>query len=108
MADKHTLGPWAIGTPGPNGCFTVGYRGLMTAMVAHSINHPDQESTARANARLIAAAPELLAALIACRDELAVILRRHNERDENDGSWRYDGQTISEADAVILKARGEQ
>lgn len=61
---KHTKGPWKIGTPGPNGCYTIGTeRGLMTAMIAHSICEPDQVEEAKANAALIAAAPELLEAL---------------------------------------------
>lgn len=60
----HTPGPWRIGTPGPNGCYTTGTeRGLMVAMVAHSIHMPDQKAQAEGDARLIAAAPELLAAL---------------------------------------------
>ncbi len=53
-----------IGTYGPNGCYTVGTKqGLMTAMTAHSVNLPDQREQAIGNAKLIAAAPELLAAL---------------------------------------------
>ena len=61
---KGTLGPWRIGTPGPNGCYTIGTeRGLMTAMIAHSIYELGQAEEANANARLIAAAPELLEAL---------------------------------------------
>ena len=64
METKHTPGPWRMGTPGPNGCYTVGTeRGLMTAMVAHSINEPDQAEQAEADAKLIAAAPDLLAEL---------------------------------------------
>lgn len=58
---KHTPGPWRLGTPGPNGCYTVGTEcGLMTAMVAHSINEPDQAVQALADAKLIAAAPNIL------------------------------------------------
>ena len=61
---KHTPGPWVVGTPGPNGCFTIGTTGgLMTAMISHSINEKDQANTAIANASLIAAAPEMLAVL---------------------------------------------
>ena len=57
----HTPGPWMIGTAGPNGCRTIGTTdGLMVAVVAHSINHADQYIQAVANARLIAAAPDLL------------------------------------------------
>ena len=64
MSEKHTPGPWRVGTPGPNGCYTVGTKGgLMTAMIAHSINEPDQREQAIGDARLIAAAPELLAAV---------------------------------------------
>lgn len=66
---KHTPGPWRVGTTGPNGCYTVGTeKGLMTAMVAHSINHPEQKEQAISDAALIAAAPELLEALLAFID----------------------------------------
>jgi len=65
MTDKHTSGPWTFYTePQPNGCQIVGSRGIMVAMLAHSVNYPDQKEEALANARLIAAAPELLEALI--------------------------------------------
>ena len=67
----HTPGPWRVGRPGPNGCHTVGTRrGLMVAMVAHSINVPQQREQALADAHLIAAAPDLLAALrrVGCQD----------------------------------------
>lgn len=60
----HTKGPWTFSTaPQPNGCPIVGARGLMVAMLAHSIHHADQKDEALANARLIAAAPDLLEAL---------------------------------------------
>lgn len=65
MSAKHTPGPWRFYTePQPNGCPIVGNgHGLMLAMLAHSVNYPDQRDEANANARLIAAAPELLEAL---------------------------------------------
>lgn len=64
MSAMYTPGPWRLGTPGPNGCYTVGNEhGLMTAMVAHSINHKEQAEQAVADAHLIAAAPELFEAL---------------------------------------------
>lgn len=60
---KFTPGPWRRGTPGPNGCYTIGTEnGLMTAVVAHSIHCSEQVQQAEANARLIAAAPDLLEA----------------------------------------------
>lgn len=62
---QHTPGPWKIGTPGPNGCYTIGTEkgGLMTAIIAHSIREPKEEQEAKANARLVAAAPDMLEAL---------------------------------------------
>lgn len=64
MEHKHTPGPWRFyAEPQPNGCPIVGTGGLMVAQLAHSINHPEQRDTAIANARLIAAAPDLLEAL---------------------------------------------
>ena len=59
---KHTPGPWHIHTePQPHGCPIVGNgRGLMLAMLSHSVNYPNQRDEANANARLIAAAPDLL------------------------------------------------
>ena len=60
----HTPGPWTYYTsPQPNGCPIVGSRGLMVAMLAHSINYDDQKEEAISNARLISAAPDLLEAL---------------------------------------------
>lgn len=72
MKTAHTAGPWRVGTPGPNGCYTIGTeRGLMTAMIAHSINEADQKEQAEANARLIAAAPEMMEALGAVLDAMS-------------------------------------
>lgn len=67
---KHTPGPWDYGWKiQPNGCPTVGHKGLMVCMVAHSAKDPDQKETALANANLIAAAPDLLAALVALTED---------------------------------------
>ncbi len=68
----HTPGPWTYyTTPQLNGCPIIGSsRGLMVAMLSHSVNYESQSATAFANARLIAAAPELLEA---CRDALVAL-----------------------------------
>lgn len=61
---KHTPGPWDFSWQiQPNGCPTVGHKGLMVCMVAHSAKQEDQRETALANAALISAAPDLLEAL---------------------------------------------
>lgn len=58
MKTKHTPGPWVVGTNGPNDHFI---RDAGLSMIVDKINFPMSQSTA--NARLIAAAPELLEAL---------------------------------------------
>jgi hypothetical protein len=72
MSTQHTPGPWAVGTdtardaaPGRVHVLaqSITTSGLETVAVASTEN----------NARLIAAAPELLDALIDCADTLAVL-----------------------------------
>lgn len=100
---KHTPGPWRVGTPGPNGLYTVGTRqGLMTAMVAHSANHLAECEQTIADARLIAAAPELL-------DALQNILMHIGKGRENDVDWVCEpihSDEIKAARAAIAKATG--
>ena len=60
MSTEYTPGPWRIGTPPPNGEQTIGT--LNGLMVAVATTGAEMEET-KANARLIAAAPELLEAL---------------------------------------------
>lgn len=82
MSAKHTLGPWRIAGKGA-------IRAGESAWVA-DVNWHNRE----ANARLIAAAPELLEALILAREEL--------ERYEEDRTGeRYNNTVIN---AAIAKA----
>lgn len=69
--------------------------------------HSSSIIAGQANAKLIAAAPDLLDALTQCRAELLSMIDKHNKQDADDGSWLYDYQTVVEADAAIAKARGE-
>ena len=58
---KYTPGPWRIGTPPPSGEQTIGtMRGMMVAVAATGVGMAEETL---ANARLIAAAPDLLEAL---------------------------------------------
>ena len=69
---KGTPGPWDYGWEiQPNGCPTVGHKGLMVCMVAHSAKDPEQKEIALANADLISAAPDMLAALQAVKAFMA-------------------------------------
>ena len=59
--DPHTPGPWRIGTAPPNGEQAIGtIRGMMVAVATTGVG---MENETLANARLIAAAPEMLQAL---------------------------------------------
>lgn len=96
---RFTPGPWRVGTHGPNGCYTVGtQQGLMTAMVAHSVNEPGQKAQAIGDAHLIAAAPELYGAL----SELADLMQGAIE-----GDYKPDSFTLQPASEALAKARGE-
>jgi len=91
---SFTPGPWDFSWEiQPNGCPTVGHKGLMVCMVAHSAKDPEQKETALANASLIAAAPELLEALECVRRML-----------DEDSSEDIDYRRIVR---VIAKARGD-
>ena len=95
---KHTPGPWVVGTPGPNGCFTIGTTGgLMTAMISHSINEKDQANTAIANASLIAAAPEMLAVL-------EMFIKNWRGSDVDWFTQCYEIERLAES--AITKAKG--
>ena len=101
-APKHTPGPWHFSTdPQPNGCPIIGSnRGVMLAMLAHSVNHDDQRGEAVANALLIAAAPDLLEALKCC------IPFMKYPRDASDLFVVIHDAAIAKARAVIAKAEG--
>jgi hypothetical protein len=98
--NKHTPGPWKIGAPPPNGEQTIGtQQGLMVAVATTGANTPTE-----ANARLIAAAPELLEAL----RELHTIVNLAIA----DGDWIVDGACdpdacMMRAEDLIAKATGE-
>lgn len=98
---EYTKGPWRVGKPGPNGCHTVGTPGgLMVAMLSHSINCADQITAAKANARLIAAAPELLEALELVQGSYCLQINSQQETPEMKKARTVVGQ-------AILKAKGE-
>ena len=97
--NKHTPGPWRIGTPGPNGSYTVGtVQGLMTAVIAESLH--DNPEVANADASLVSAAPELLGALEELKD-LFEMFRMLSFQDPEEGStaWKVNN--------AIAKAKGE-
>jgi phosphoribosylamine-glycine ligase len=95
MTTKHTAGPWRVGDAGatvfgpPNG-------------------NPSPETVARvtkkANARLIAAAPELLAAIVQAVESAGFSLSGPTDKraaEHGEPAW------VCNARAALAKARGE-
>lgn len=113
-SNKFTPGPWARSSESPkiimSGSFIDGHDGYMIGSVTGNDNSGfyASEKEAVANATLIIAAPELLNMLEECSNELRVMIDRHNSRDNSDGSYSYDYQTVQESQELIAKARGQQ
>lgn len=119
-ANKHTPGPWSFYTePQPNGCPVVGSKGLLVCMLGHSVRMPDQKETALANARLIAAAPELLEACQTFsewlrREEAGFPAETRFDTPDGEAKWRewyFENLRICDlaqtlARAAIAKATG--
>lgn len=98
---KHTPGPWTA-TSGPGGLlYTTDQDGRDLASITtldDGINNDTRRMEARANAKLIASAPELLGAL-------SVLVDHAEERYPHFESTR--GQTdLAQARAAIAKAEG--
>lgn len=100
---KHTKGPWALGVEGDGAVGSVYCDNALGSRVA-IVYGPGQQFTAftrveeEANARLIAAAPELLEALILARADFAGLPH----------SLGYDFTHLPKIDALIARATGEQ
>lgn len=89
---KHTAAPWHIGAPPPNGEQAIGAQnGMMVAIATTGVGMKEETL---ANARLIAAAPELLEAL-------KEIVNQH-------GQFEHCMWAAHIARAAIAKAEGEQ
>ena len=100
---KHTPGPWDFSWHiQPNGCPTVGHKGLMVCMVAHSAKDPSQKEEALANAALISAVPDLLAAL-----EAITLDAFPRFKGGNLGNFDIEAGDYERALAAIARAKGE-
>lgn len=91
---KHTLGPWYIEASHPKTPDTYRVRSDISKYKDTSTEESICITGNKANARLIAAAPEMLEALELLRDSTAVL--NHLDRD-----------SIDLINNVIAKARGE-
>jgi hypothetical protein len=99
--NKHTPGPWQVGMAFDNyGTTEIAIEHMTTAgnlIIAVALDGLQGQD---ANARLIAAAPDLLEALKYCRQKIEY-MRAH-------GEWYSPGKATEMADAAIAKATGEQ
>ena len=104
---KHTPGPWVVAEGDSNGQAVVRNADIEIATCwHHCVDGIEREM--RANARLIAAAPELLAAL----DDLAEMCqqsRKYIVLSDDGGMDAYNStaEAILAARAAIAKAKGE-
>ena len=104
---KHTPGPWRISGESAT-TVQADYRAINSeggVLIARALGYPNSgyfpsDDEAAANARLIAAAPELLEALEALRDNVGTCIC-YDESAREFNAWEM-------AKAAIAKAKGEQ
>ena len=103
LAGKATPGPWKYSTePQPNGCPIIGTsRGLMIAMLAHSIRHAEQATEAIGNAQFIAAAHDMA-------DLIRELLAENERLRTGDTCGRMCEGTAYRIEAQRLRARAAQ
>lgn len=90
----HTPGPWRDGQAGNLRVYGPDGMGEHSGLIAEVFK-------SRANARLIAAAPDLLEALRGARQTiLELVNARYSEAEGSDDDW------MAEIDAAIAKAEG--
>ena len=97
METKHTPGPWTVTADGAGWHIECApERGHSVAYIMAEIGEEDPDTSddeKEANARLIAAAPELLAALID--------LLHQSKLSQDEGGWDFE-----QAETAIAKATG--
>lgn len=98
MTTKTTIGPWHTGGHGNRTVYAADGYAVANAIVYHG--QPTHAAEAAANARLIAAAPELLAALQNARNVLAAMATGDLK------TIKKDSPALAEARAAIAKATG--
>lgn len=112
MSAQHTPGPWTVGDEnGHNANFVFGPDGLVCSVFGIAIHRHIDDLTQRdasglANARLIAAAPELLEALELCIPE-RVCLTNKNIPDSTIVPLDVPMGDLRRIATAIAKARGQ-
>ena len=100
----HTQGPWGIGARMTRvEILPKGWNMPMCIVDCDAAHAPKLEAEKVANARLIAAAPELLLACKCALADLEGILPTLGDEDESPAAW----QTMHELKIAITKAEGK-
>lgn len=94
---QFTPGPWTpVKVPGGDYRIQYNSKGNWLGLVYHDDDQPER---AKADARLIAAAPELYEALVIAQDYAQWVFQQHGEPDV--------GLDLKRINAALAKARGE-
>ena len=93
MTTKHTPGPWEMRGPCASGRYSVIHNGPL-----FYVGDAGEPGDGEANARLAAAAPELLEAL----------REIHNAIADGDGDYSPSGDWFKQTAAIIAKATGQE
>lgn len=96
MMSKHTPGPWKVDTQIESPCHCIVVAPTSSRWIASIGDRPLGEE-GQSNARLIAAAPELLEALEACERRL---------RRVNNSFGHEEWKEVKQAQSALKKARG--
>lgn len=112
---RHTPGPWSVGQQIGAGSLRIiapkDTHGQFTVAETWDIPTPDGMEAEEANARLIAAAPELLEALERLTEKVARandLQHSRKSRTIPTEDWSELYQLAAEARAAIAKAKGEE
>lgn len=95
---KHTPGPWTIDEPGSR---LITFHGIP---VAKALDNCDTKEEIQANARLIAAAPDMLEEL---KDAVDYLSRRREELAQAGVDYKHLTTRIARYNAAIAKAEGK-
>lgn len=104
---RHTPGPWERGKVATHAVYIVQDGGERTQLATCIGDEPFGWDTADANARLIAAAPELLEACEAALEIVSIEFERARQA-EDFCKGAVLGKVEETIGAAIAKARGEQ
>ena len=100
---KHTPGPWACISGGRSGEFTV-YLPSDGMVICSRNQYDDKHAEFLANARLIAAAPEMLAALKIAQQFMSIASDWNIDEAEIDGEMRSTYDWLEIVNAALAKA----